>query len=62
MRDDFPDYVKRLRAKLKMTKAELARAVGVVNITIDRWEHGTSKPSLLAQRNLDRLARKAGVK
>ena len=62
MRDDFPDYVKRLREKLKMSKAQLAREVGVVYITVDRWEHGSSKPSLLAQRNIDRLARKAGVK
>ncbi len=60
--DEFKGLVKRLRKKLKFTQTELANLIGVDYVTVNRWENGHARPSQLALRHLNRLARKAGVK
>ena len=47
---------------MKLTQTELANLIGVDYVTVNRWENGHARPSQLAQRHLNRLARKAGVK
>lgn len=54
---DYP--VRELRDRLIMTQAELAQAVGVTVGSIARWEAGRSKPTPLAVRQLEALAKKA---
>ena len=60
--DEFKGLVKRLRKKMKLSQTELANLIGVDYVTVNRWENGHARPSQLAQRHLNRLARKAGVK
>ena len=60
--DKFPKFVKLLREKMKLSQTELANLIGVDYVTVNRWENGKARPSQLARRHLDRLARKTGVK
>lgn len=53
--------IKQLRKKLKMTQEELAERLGVVRITIIRWEADSKKTSSRARRELARLANKNGM-
>ena len=46
---------------MKLTQTELADLIGVDYVTVNRWENGKTRPSQLARRHLNRLARKAGV-
>lgn len=54
--------IKELREKLEMTQTEFALKLGVAEYTVRRWESGTSKPSPLAQRQLEMLEKKVGKK
>ncbi len=55
--DDYPVQIKRLRARLGLTQAALAKALGVSLPTINRWEYGKSRPSPLSWSQILRLAR-----
>lgn len=50
--------IKALRNQLGLTQQELSEKIGVSWSTVARWESSDSKPSKLALRNLERLARK----
>jgi len=50
--------IKDLRQRLGWTLQELANYLGVDKSTVHRWERGESRPSQLAQRQLQRLHRK----
>lgn len=50
--------IKAIREKLKMSQRELAEAIGVDQVTVNRWENKKSRPTRLAIRQLNRLARK----
>ena len=39
-----PDLIKKLRARLGITQAELAVLVGVTGPAVAQWEGGTSEP------------------
>lgn len=52
------EQIKTIRANLKMTQDALAQQLGVAPFTVRRWEAGTSRPSRLAERELNRLLRK----
>jgi len=54
--------IKKLRAALKLTQAELAGKLGVSLYTVQRWEGKKARPSQLARRQLERLARRHGIK
>jgi superfamily II DNA or RNA helicase/DNA-binding XRE family transcriptional regulator len=54
--EDYPAQLKRLRARLGLTQAALARALGVSFPTINRWENGKSRPSQLPWNQLLKLA------
>lgn len=49
--------IKDLRASLGMSQAEFAMKLRVALRTINRWEHGKSRPSQLAHRQLARLVK-----
>ena len=49
--------IKDLRASLGLSQAEFALRLRVALRTINRWEHGKSRPSQLAYRQLARLAK-----
>ena len=45
---DFPEYVKKVRKDLKVSQADLAKALNVNFTTISRWENNHVVPSNLA--------------
>ena len=51
-----PKRIRTLRAKMGMTQAEFAIAVGVSWGTVLRWENGHYRPSKHVLPNLERVA------
>jgi DNA-binding transcriptional regulator YiaG len=47
--DNFPDHIKSIRQQLGLSQDELAHALGVSFVTVNRWENGKTMPSKLAQ-------------
>ena len=47
--------IKELRTKAKINAQTLAGMVGVSVATVSRWENGKSKPSPLAEKQLERI-------
>lgn len=47
--------IKSARQKLKLTQENLAKAIGVSFVTINRWENDKAKPSPLAVARLKLL-------
>ena len=47
--------VRAIREKMGITQAELARRMGVAYQTVNRWEHGKTKPSRMARKLLEEL-------
>lgn len=47
--------IKQLRKKVNLTQEQLANKLGVSWTTISRWENNKTKPSHLAQKEIDRL-------
>ncbi len=54
--------IKAIRLKLGLTQQELAHRVGVALPTVSRWENGKGKPSKLAQRAIENLIKKGGLR
>src|SRR3990172_7272153 len=54
--DDYPAQIKRLRVRLSLTQAALAKELGVSYPTINRWENGKSRPSQLSWSQILELA------
>lgn len=50
--------IRDLRIRLGMTQEEFAHAVAVTFSTVNRWENGHAKPSKLARRAIEALARR----
>jgi len=50
--------IRDLRIRLGMTQEEFAHAVSVTFSTVNRWENGHAKPSKLARRSIEALARR----
>ena len=46
---EFPQIVKMVREKLSMSQEELARALNVSFVTINRWENGRTHPNKLTK-------------
>lgn len=53
--DNYPERIKRLRARLGLTQQSLAKALGVSFATVNRWENGQTKPSQLSWNQLNQL-------
>ncbi len=54
--DVTPDQLKRIRARLKMTQAQLAATLGVRTETVGRWEIGSRRISEPTARLVKRIA------
>jgi DNA-binding transcriptional regulator YiaG len=52
--------VKEMRRQLSLSQEDLARLLGVTYPTINRWENGRAKPSPLALKQIEDLARGLG--
>jgi putative transcriptional regulator len=57
-----PDKIKQLRKQLGLTQTQFAGKIGVHLQTISRWERGETAPLGLAQKALERLAKRAAKK
>ena len=52
---DYPERIKRIRARLGLTQTQLAELLGVSFATVNRWENQQSQPSQLAWPRIERL-------
>ena len=50
---DISEKIRFVREKLNMTQEELARALNVSFVSINRWENGKTKPIKVAQAAFD---------
>lgn len=55
--DNLSRNIRELRIRMGMTQEEFAHAVAVTFSTVNRWENGHAKPSKLARRAIEALAR-----
>ncbi len=51
------EMVKALRGQLELTQEQFAAKIGVTWSTVNRWENGRGKPSPLAMRAIQDLAK-----
>jgi DNA-binding transcriptional regulator YiaG len=56
----IPQLVHELRSRTGLTQEQFAARLGVTFPTINRWENGRAKPSPLAFRQIEALARELG--
>ena len=56
--DTMSRNIRELRIRMGMTQEEFAHAVAVTFSTVNRWENGHAKPSKLARRSIEALARR----
>lgn len=47
--------IRQIRKKLNLTQEQLAQKLGVSWTTVNRWENNKTKPSNLAQKQIERL-------
>ena len=59
--EKLQDRLKTLRHKMGYSQEVLARQIGVSLSTVQRWEMKRVKPNNLAQRELKKLFKKAGI-
>mgnify|MGYP000923334226 FL=1 len=59
-RADISRLVRELRERTGLTQEKFAAKLGVTYPTINRWENGRAKPSPLALKQIDDLARGLG--
>lgn len=55
--NEFPAFVRRLRARMGLTQEQFAREVGVTFSTINQWENGRRHPQPYLRRRLLEMAR-----
>lgn len=60
LRNDYPEQIKRLRARLGLTQVALAQRLGVSFPTVNRWENGKSRPSQLSRQAILDLSKEVG--
>lgn len=56
--EDVHRSIRELRLRLGMTQEEFAHTLAVTFSTVNRWENGHAKPSKLARRAIEALARR----
>ena len=59
---DFSSTVKLARKELDMSQEELAQALNVSYVTINRWENGKSEPNRMAKSVFFAFCEEKGVK
>ena len=59
--DNLKENIKTLRSKMDWSQEKLARQIDVSLSTVQRWELKGVKPSRLAQKELNKLFKRAGL-
>jgi len=57
---DFPRLIRTLRERTGLTQEKFAAKVGATFPSVNRWENGKTKPSPLALKQIEDLARQLG--
>ena len=52
---DYPNAIRKLRAKLNISQQELADLLGVSFPSVNRWENGHYEPTIIAKVKLEEL-------
>ena len=52
---DYPNAIRKLRAKLNISQQELADMLGVSFPSVNRWENGHYEPTIIAKVKLKEL-------
>lgn len=52
---DYPNAIRKLRAKLNISQQELADLLGVSFPSVNRWENGHYEPTLITKVKLEEL-------
>lgn len=55
MKIDYPDAIRRLRAKMNISQEKLAELLGVAFSSVNRWENGHNEPTIIAKEKLKQL-------
>lgn len=55
MKNNYPDAIRRLRAKLNVSQQELANMLGVAFSSVNRRENGHNEPTIIAKEKLKEL-------
>ena len=55
------EKVKYVRGVLKKKKKDLAKELGVSNVTINRWENGVINPSFLTEKKFEAFCNARGI-
>jgi DNA-binding transcriptional regulator YiaG len=57
----FSDTVKQVRQSLNISQEELAHALNISYVTVNRWENGRSKPNKMAKMVFYAFCEKKGL-
>lgn len=57
----FAEKVKYVRGVLLISQKDLAKELGVSNVTINRWENGVINPSFLTEKKIEAFCNARGI-
>lgn len=58
---NYPEIIKKLRAKLLVTQTELAELLGCSFSSVNRWEKGHHEPTMTAKRKIMQLCKENNI-
>lgn len=58
---NYPEIIKKLRAKLLVTQTELAELLGCSFSSVNRWEKGHHEPTMKAKRKIMQLCKENNI-
>lgn len=58
---DYPNAIRKLRAKLNISQQELADFLGVSFPSVNRWENGHYEPTIIAKVKLEELFKENSI-
>lgn len=58
---DYPNAIRKLRAKLNISQQELADMLGFSFPSVNRWENGHYEPTIIAKVMLDELFKENNI-
>ena len=58
---DYPNAIRKLRAKLNISQQELADMLRVSFPSVNRWENGHYEPTIIAKVRLDELIKENNI-
>ena len=57
----FGEKVKYVRFVLLISRTDIAKEIGVSNVTINRWENGVINPSFLTEKKFEAFCNARGI-